>query len=74
MAEDYTHLKQAEDALKDSERRYRRLFQSAPIALIEWDVSRLKHYLANLRESGISDVGQYLDQHPPADSSLLGPD
>ncbi|WP_321492191.1 diguanylate cyclase [uncultured Desulfobacter sp.] len=64
MVENYTHLKQAEDALKDSERRYRQLFQSAPIALVEWDVSDLKQYLEQLRADGVSDFKQFLDQQP----------
>ena len=37
--EDNTNLKRAEEALRESDVRYRQLFQSAPIALIEWDVS-----------------------------------
>ena len=64
MVEDYTHLKRAEEALRESERRYRQLFQSAPIALIEWDVSELKQYLEQLRASGVSDFSTYLDQQP----------
>ncbi len=64
MVENTTHLKQAEDALRDSEQRYRQLFQSAPIALIEWDVSDLTAHLEQLRAQGVSDFRQYLDQAP----------
>lgn len=64
IVEDSTDLKRAEEALKESERRYRQLFQSAPIALIEWDVSRLKRYLDELRDSGVVDFRNYFDQHP----------
>ncbi len=64
MVEDDTELKRAEEALRESERRYRQLFQSAPIALIEWDVSELKQYLEQLRASGISNFRQYLTQQP----------
>jgi PAS domain-containing protein len=39
IAEDNTDLKKTEEALRESEKRYRQLFQSAPIALIEWDAS-----------------------------------
>lgn len=64
IVEDYTDLKKTEEALKESEKRYRQLFQSAPIALIEWDASHLKAYLEELRGSGISDFRAYLKQNP----------
>ena len=39
---DTSARKRAEEALRDSERRYRVLFQSTPIALVERDVSALE--------------------------------
>jgi len=64
IAEDNTDLKKTEEALRESEKRYRQLFQSAPIALIEWDASHLKAYLDKLRESGVSDFREYLGRNP----------
>ncbi|HSO19204.1 MAG TPA: diguanylate cyclase [Desulfosarcina sp.] len=64
VVEDVSDLKKAEEALRESEKRYRQLFQSAPIALIEWDVSGLKAYLEKLHASGVDDLGAYLDRHP----------
>ncbi|MGB3212293.1 MAG: diguanylate cyclase [Desulforhopalus sp.] len=64
IVEDYTDLKRAEEAIRESERRYRQLFQSAPIAMIEWDVSRLKSYLDQLRKSGVADFRTYFEEHP----------
>ena len=64
IVEDNTDLKRTEEALRESEKRYRQLFQSAPIAMIEWDVSQLKAYLEQLRASEISDLREYLGQHP----------
>ena len=64
IVEDNTDLKRAEEALRESEKRYRQLFQSAPIALIEWDVSQLKAHLENLRASGVADFREYLGQNP----------
>jgi diguanylate cyclase (GGDEF)-like protein/PAS domain S-box-containing protein len=64
IVEDYTDLKKTEEALRESEKRYRQLFQSAPIALIEWDVSHLKARIEKLRASGISDFREYLERNP----------
>lgn len=64
IVEDNSDLKRTEEALRDSESRYRQLFQSTPVALIEWDVSPLKAYLDDLRVSGISDFNAYLRENP----------
>lgn len=64
FVEDYTDQKKAEEALKVSEKRYRQLFQSSPIALIEWDASHLKAHLEELRVSGVSDFRAYLERNP----------
>jgi diguanylate cyclase (GGDEF)-like protein len=49
-----------EDTVRKSEEKYRLLFHSTPIALLERDASRLKTYLDLLRESGIADFEAYL--------------
>lgn len=64
IVEDFTGLKNTEEALRESEKRYRQLFQSAPIALIEWDASALKAYLEELRASGVTDIRLYLERNP----------
>jgi len=64
FVEDYTDQKKADEALKVSEKRYRQLFQSSPIALIEWDAFHLKAYLEELRVSGVSDFRAYLERNP----------
>ncbi len=64
IVEDNTDLKSTEEALRESEKRYRQLFQSAPIALIEWNVSHLKAYLEKLSASDVSDFREYLERHP----------
>jgi diguanylate cyclase (GGDEF)-like protein/PAS domain S-box-containing protein len=64
FVEDCTDLKRAELALKESEQKYRRLYHSAPIAMVEWDVTLLNVYLENLRADGISDFSEYLEKNP----------
>lgn len=64
IVEDDTDLKRTKKAIRESEERYRQLFQSAPIALIERDTSNLKAYLEQLRASGVSDLRAYLEKNP----------
>ncbi|MGA7144841.1 MAG: sensor domain-containing diguanylate cyclase [Desulfobacterales bacterium] len=64
FVENATNLKLAQAAAEQSEERYRLLFQSAPIAMIERDASELKVYIAQLHQSDDLNLKQYLQQHP----------
>lgn len=64
FVEDVTELKRAEEIILASEKKYRQLFESAPVAMIERDASQLKQHLEQLRAGGISDLGSYFDRHP----------
>ncbi len=61
---DITERKRAEDALRESERRYRSFFDGSPIALMEVDNSAAKARVAELRASGVTDLKKYADEHP----------
>ena len=62
--EDVTELKRAEETIIASEKKYRLLFESAPVAMVERDAGELKQHLEKLRADGICDLRSYFDQHP----------
>lgn len=54
----------AQVALRESQDRYRSLFEESPIALWEEDLSEVRAYLDSLRADGVEDLGAYLAAHP----------
>ncbi len=63
---DISKNKQAEEALRASERRFRDLFEDSPTSLWEQDFSAVKQRLETLRKQGITDFQQYFTLHPEA--------
>jgi diguanylate cyclase (GGDEF)-like protein len=64
FAENRTNLKEAQDAAKESEERYRILFHSAPVPMIERDASAMQSYLSTLRQTGVTDLRDHFRRHP----------
>ena len=55
-----------ETALRESEARYRGVFENAPTSLWEEDLSQVKNYIENLRRAGRKNLREYLCNHPEA--------
>jgi len=64
LRDEVVERKEAEEALRESEERYRSLFDESPVALLELDGSGPKAYVDALDRAGITDLEAYFDTHP----------
>ncbi|MBK8419643.1 PAS domain S-box protein [Candidatus Villigracilis saccharophilus] len=64
LLSEITQQKEIELAQKESEARFRILFDNSPIALHEEDFSAVKQRLNTLRTAGVIDFDAYLCEHP----------
>ena len=58
--------------LTETERRYQRIFRSAPVPIWEVDIAGVSAALHDLRLSGVADLKRYLSDHPEALRHLVG--
>ena len=64
VSHDVTARRSAQEALGESERRYRSLFEDSPVALWEEDHSAVKARLEELLALGVDDIEAHLRAHP----------
>jgi signal transduction histidine kinase len=61
---DITARRKSEEALRNSEQRYRQLFQHMPIALWQLNTGELLEIFKRLRADGVTELRPYIDRHP----------
>ena len=64
VLQDVTEAREAEAALRQSEARYRSLFDDSSISLWEEDFSGIKRHIDRLRALGVSDLEAHFAAHP----------
>lgn len=69
---DVSERKRADIALRDSEARYRGLFEDCPTSLWEEDFSEVKAFIDGLKRSGITNLKAYFETHPGSLSECAG--
>ncbi|MBD3224088.1 MAG: hypothetical protein GF313_05125 [Caldithrix sp.] len=62
-ATDITELKQAEQKIKASEKRFRNVFNNSPVSLWEEDWAEIIDEVKKIKAEGVTDFKEYLDAH-----------
>jgi PAS domain S-box-containing protein len=72
ILQDITERKRAEAEVRESERRYRHIFQSTGVSIWEEDFSLVKDAIDDLKAKGVRDVREYCAAHPEFVERAIG--
>lgn len=61
---DISQRKITEEALRESEERYRTIYDTSGVSIWEEDFSEVKAALDHLKSQGVTDFRRYFDEHP----------
>ncbi|MFH1093081.1 MAG: ATP-binding protein [Candidatus Omnitrophota bacterium] len=61
---DIAEHKKTQQALRESQERYKHLFDNAPISIWVEDYTEIIDYLEKIKQSGVTDFEGYLNEHP----------
>ena len=69
---DISAAKEAEEAIRASEVRYRALFENVPVAILEIDLRGVGQSLQRWHAAGVRDLTAHLAEHPEEFAGLAG--
>jgi PAS domain S-box-containing protein len=64
LEQELLERKHADQALQESQERYRNIFETVPVSIWEEDHSELKAAIDDLQSQGVEDFRSYLDENP----------
>ena len=71
LRDELLERRQVEQSLRESEQRFRNLFENSPLAIWEEDFSQVKTLLEDLKRENGADLDAYLGEHPEVISECL---